>query len=351
MTEDRRPLPPELRDELSHRPEGAELAQVWDLLAIADPVRGSPDTDAAWGHVSAQLAAGRPRLTPVAGTPVVPTSVRATPPSPTPTRATPAVARPVRWRRTVGTALAATLAVAVGVGAWSARPVTVSAPAGAQYTLSLPDGSVVELNAGSTLRYAHGFRARLGWPASRRTVRLEGEAFFSVEHTGRPFEVLTDEARVTVLGTRFLVRARAEGDEGTRVAVESGRVRVTSASDGVAASAIELAAGQGTVVTRNAAPTPATAIGVERLTLWRRGGLAFVDQPLAAIVRELERRYAVEIRLREVAVSDERITYYAGQPSIETVLGDLCTPRGLRYTRTSRGFEISPVLEAGPTTP
>lgn len=356
MTDPRRPLPPELRDELAHRTEGAELAQVWELLAIADPVSGSPDAEAAWAHISAQLAAGRPLLTPGHGTPSVAAPsvappVRPTPRSPSP-RSVPAVTRPARWRRTIGTALAASLAVAVGIGVWSARPVTVRVPAGAQYTLTLPDGSQVELNAGSTLTYDGGFRSRLGLPADVRAVRLDGEAFFAVAHAAdRPFEVLTDAARVTVLGTRFLVRAHAGEADGTRVAVESGRVRVAARTAAGPAGTVELTAGQGTRVARDGTAPAVAEVGVERLTLWRRGGLAFVDQPLSAIVRELERRYAVEIRLQDAAVTDERITYYAGQPSIETVLSDLCTPRGLRFTRTSRGFEIMAALEAGAGTP
>lgn len=344
MSHEHRSLPPELHEELTQHADGAELAQVWDLLAIADPAAGvsaaaasatGTASDATWARIGAHVESGRrPRLTPLRG---------GTPAS------TPATVRAPRWRRTAGAALAATLLVALGLGTWAARPVTVSAPDGAQYTLTLPDGSVVELNAGSTLTYRGGLRSRLGVPMGTRAIALSGEAFFSVAHDPqRPFEVRTSTARVTVLGTRFLVRARPDEADGTRVAVESGRVRV--ASSDASGGAIELTAGQGTRVAERTAPTPAAAVGVERLTLWRRGGLAFVDQPLAAIVRELERRYAVEIRLRDVIASDDRITYYAGRPSIETVLSDLCTPRGLRFTRTSRGFEISPVVESGPAT-
>jgi ferric-dicitrate binding protein FerR (iron transport regulator) len=119
-------------------------------------------------------------------------------------------------------------------------------------------------------------------------------------------------------------------------------VRVTGAS-----ASVELAAGEGTVVARGTRTVaPATSVGLERLTLWRRGGFALIDQPLDAILREIERRYAVNIQLRDVPVGDERLTlYYPERPSIETVLGDLCTPRDLRFTRTSRGFEISPSVE------
>jgi ferric-dicitrate binding protein FerR (iron transport regulator) len=116
---------------------------------------------------------------------------------------------------------------------------------------------------------------------------------------------------------------------------------------------VELGAGEGTVVRPGARqPLAVAAVGVERLTLWRRGGFALVDQPLDAIFRELERRYAVDIRLKDVVVGEERLrVYYPERPSIETVLADLCTPRGLKFSRTSRGFEIRPSMETPVPTP
>jgi len=345
MSVSRRPLPPELQSELSQHTGGHELAQVWELLAIADPVPGSPEANAVWSRISADIASGRPLLTPEAGTPAAPRSV---------SRGTPrrvALVPDRRWRR-ASFAIAATLAVLIGAGSWASRPIVVEAALGSQQVVTLPDGSVAELNAGSALRYRAGLRGRLGLPASVRDVALDGEAFFDVVPSITPFEVRTREARVTVLGTRFLVRARSDEREGTRVAVESGRVRVTP-QGASRDSAVVLLAGQGTVVGRGVAtPEPATAVGVERLTLWRRGGFALVDQPLDAIVRELERRYALDIRLTNVNMGEERLSvYYPDRPSIETVLSDLCTPRGLRFSRTSRGYEISPSVETSLPTP
>ncbi len=335
----RRPLPPELRDELSQRTEGHELAQVWELLAIADPVPGSPEAEQVWERISADIARGRPILTPSGPVPAVrPAAMRTTGSH----RAIPSIAS--RRRSVVPWALAATLVAAVGLGTWQARPITVHAPLGEQVTVTLPDGSTAELNAGSSLQYARGFRRLAGLAPGARAVTLDGEAYFSVVSGNRPFAVATEEARVTVLGTKFVVRAHRSETEGTRVAVESGRVRVQGVED---AGGVELGAGQGTVVPRGGrAPMAAATVVVDRLTLWRRGGLAFVDQPLDAIFRELERRYAVTIRLRNVVIGDERLAvYYSERPSIETVLNDLCTMAELRYSRTSRGFEITPQAE------
>ncbi len=325
----RHPLPPELRDELAERTEGQELVQVWDLLALVDPVPGSPEKEEVWQRVSADIATGRPILTPAS--------------SPTVTHD---IAARRRFRSAAPLAIAATLAVAVGLGVWQSRPVIVQAPLGEQLAVTLPDGSTAELNAGSSLEYARGFRRLIGLPAASRDVELNGEAYFSVVRSGKPFTVTTDEARVTVLGTSFVVRAHRGEPDGTLVGVESGRVRVEPVSS-LGDSAVELVAGQETLVRRDSnTPPVAGPVDIERLTLWRSGGLALVNLPLDAIFRELERRYAVDIRLRGVAVGEERLAvYYPERPSIESVLNDLCTIRGLRFTRTSRGFEISPQLE------
>ncbi len=342
----RHPLPPELRDELADRTEGQELVQVWDLLALVDPVPGSPEAEQVWSRVSAQIAQGRPILTPVSSPALVP-SVET--PASAPTRV-PSLAATTR-RRAFPTiapwALAATLAVAAGLGYWQSRPITVEAPFGEQLAVTLPDGSVAELNAGTTLQYARGFRGLGGLTRADRAVTLRGEAYFAVTRSSRPFTVTTDEARITVLGTSFVVRAHADDAFGTLVGVESGRVRVEASGDN-AAGAVELAAGQETLVRTGAvAPESASTLGIETMTLWRRGGLALVNLRMDAIFRELERRYAVDIRLRGVSIGDELLAfYYPERPSIETVLNDLCTMRGLRYTRTSRGFDITPQAES-----
>lgn len=336
-----RPLPPELLSELNQRSEGQELVQVWELLALADPVAGSPEASRVWERISEEISHGRPILTPSLPLRVV---------APTP-GAKGVVGTVPRWRHAAPWALAATLTVAAGLAFWQSRPVTISAPSGQQLAINLPDGSTAELNAGSSLRYARGFRRLAGLALGDRGVTLDGEAYFTVVRDNRPFTVSTDDARVTVLGTEFLVRAHRDELDGTRVAVQSGRVRV-AANAAAAGAAVELGAGQGTFVPRNAqAPDMIQEVGVDRLAAWRRGGFWLVDQPLSAIFRELERRYAVDIRLRDVVVGEERLTvYYPERPTIETILSDLCTRGGLRYSRTSRGFEITPQAER-PVTP
>ena len=64
----------------------------------------------------------------------------------------------------------------------------------------LPDGSVMKLDTAT--------KVEVTLYRQRREVRLpEGQVMFSVRHDRqKPFEVLTDTLRVTVVGTRFAVR-------------------------------------------------------------------------------------------------------------------------------------------------
>lgn len=88
---------------------------------------------------------------------------------------------------------------------------------GAQQTHALKDGSKMTLNTATLMR------ARIS--ESERTVWLDkGEAYFDIAHdTAHPFVVISDENRITVLGTKFTVRREPSG---TEVLVIDGRVRV-----------------------------------------------------------------------------------------------------------------------------
>ena len=68
--------------------------------------------------------------------------------------------------------------------------------------VAMPDGTDIWLTPGTTLSYTEKFRA------DKRRVRLDGEAYFDVAHDARhPFDVVTPNLRVRVLGTVFSVRS------------------------------------------------------------------------------------------------------------------------------------------------
>ncbi len=95
----------------------------------------------------------------------------------------------------------------------------------ASQTVWLPDSSMVVLAGHSTLHYPAGFSG------NSRTVKLEGEAYFSVAHNrAKPFIVSVKDVTVTVTGTSFTVRAFLAK---TEVVVRTGVVRVARGANEV----------------------------------------------------------------------------------------------------------------------
>ena len=96
---------------------------------------------------------------------------------------------------------------------------------GQKLTFDLPDGSIVKLNSGSKLIFPKTFNE------DHRKVTLIGEAFFDVRRdTSRPFEIVSEQLYVKVLGTSFNVKAYPN-DKENNVAVKSGKVEVRTLSN------------------------------------------------------------------------------------------------------------------------
>ena len=172
---------------------------------------------------------------------------------------------------------------------------------GQQLDVHLPDGSVLKLDTAT--------RVDVTLYRNRREVRLpEGQAMFSVRHDhGKPFEVLTDTLRVTVVGTRFAVRNThaGYGQAGEAVTVEEGRVRVAPLHAG--APALELAAGESVQASRAGALGTVDSRHTHGALLWREGRLSFEGTPLAQAVAEFERYGATGLVINDAEVAAMRV--------------------------------------------
>ena len=326
------PLPPDLRAWMEEQPapERAALAEVWEAAEGARPPAASPDPArkaAVWAVLEAALdeaAPGAPSVAPV----------RRRAPEAAPSR--PARLRLVRPATLRWMAAAAVVAVlfGIGIGYWL-QPVTLTAPAGTTQVATLPDGSRVHLNSGSTLAHDRRFTG------DTRHVALEGEAFFEVVPDARqPFVVETFNARTTVLGTSFNVRARA-GDVGaeTAVVVATGRVRVAPRSAPEAGVVLTPGMTASLPLAASAIVLP-DSVELSRALAWRTGGFAFRNQPLGSIFAEIGRRYDVTVEANpEVMLRPS--TYYKHTPSgAEDMLKEITFATGLHYRKTANGFEV-----------
>lgn len=199
---------------------------------------------------------------------------------------------------------------------------TITAPAGRRVTVSLPDGSHAMLSPGSTLRYVDAtFNTTAG-----REVRLEGEAYFDVDHDPRrPFVVRAGDLVAQDLGTQFVVRAYPEDRHG-QVVVRQGLV-------GIGGDVVN--PGQLGRLTEHGRPMVEPADTASWFA-WTQGQLRFANMPLREALPKLRRWYDLEFRLAERELEDIELVGDFPEQLGNGTLQELATALGLRVTRAGR---------------
>ncbi len=220
---------------------------------------------------------------------------------------------------------------------------TVNVAYGSKSTIQLPDGSAVNLNSGTTIKYATQFGL------SDRTVILEGEGFFTVnKDAGHPFYVKTRQIIIKAVGTSFNVRSYKDEDI-TETTLVTGSVEIYSNNqnhlpDEQSVKLAVLHPNQKAVISNDdflisesrqpqekkkiispdvSSVTIQNKISTELFTEWRNNILVFDNEKFVDIIRKLERWYNVEITLKYKALSDIRFSGKFDRESIEDVLNGL----------------------------
>lgn len=200
-------------------------------------------------------------------------------------------------------------------------------PRGRQYQITLSDGTKVYLNASSRLRFPTAF------DNNKRYVELTGEAYFEVSTvsyststvTGRegqagnkkvPFVVKTREENVTVLGTRFNIKAYDEETEIKTTLVE-GLVQIEYKN-----LSKTITTGQQAKLNSNGKLTIQNNINIQEVLAWKDNLFVFKDKPLATIMREISRWYDVEVFYKCCQSTSFQVSSRRDRP-LADLLGDL----------------------------
>lgn len=173
----------------------------------------------------------------------------------------------------------------------------IEVPNGQRVNLVLSDGTKVNLNSNSCLRYPAIFSKE------RRNVELEGEAFFEVApDKSCPFVIQASEMRIKVLGTSFNVKAYR--DEIAYVTLESGKVEIRIADE---QEVLTLNPHEQASYSRQAGLRLHQVSG-NAFYAWRNGELAYVDNSLSEIAKDLERRFNVHIIIRGQELAERKFS-------------------------------------------
>lgn len=165
-------------------------------------------------------------------------------------------------------------------------------PRGGENTVVLADGTTVHLNAGSKLTYPVRFVGK------RRTVILEGEAYFDVvADEKRPFVVQTHLGEVIVLGTAFNVNAYADAPVCYTTLVR-GKVKFSTPYT----ADITLSPGEQAVVSANGSEK--RVVDLEEYVGWVNGVYTFNNRSLGEIMQTFERWYDIQVYYETPALRD-----------------------------------------------
>ena len=236
------------------------------------------------------------------------------------------------WRRPA-TWLATAAAVAMAViGVSRLRPHDTGATSvatawttqvGGRDSLHLPDGTRVILGPASRLSVGEDYGRE------RRDVQLEGEGYFDVVHdASHPFVVHAGPAAIEDIGTAFTVRS--DTATGVRVAVTTGRVRLSRATGGD--TGVILEAGDAATLDSTVRLARGQVSSGEELA-WTTGRLVFRDAPMTRVAADLRRWYGLDLRLADSAVASRRLTATFERESADQVLAVVGGALGVELAR------------------
>lgn len=205
----------------------------------------------------------------------------------------------------------------------------ISTARGSVYEVVLTDGSHIWLNAASSIRFPTAFSG------SERIVDLSGQAWFDVQHADKvPFLVHSRTLTTSVLGTAFDIKDYP-GESDPVVSVQRGKVKVTEGA-GVLATLekgqqVKLHAG---IVQQQPADTLSIAG-------WKQGNLVYTDEPLGAIVADLQRVFNSSIVIKNTALKEVKATgVFNKHTGIQQTLAILCNITDSRLSQKNGVFII-----------
>ncbi|TKC07201.1 FecR family protein [Pedobacter frigoris] len=212
---------------------------------------------------------------------------------------------------------------------------------GSKKKIVLPDGTIVYLNSDSEIKMEEGFNEET------RSVKLIGEAYFDVAHNKeKPFKVLTDNFKVTVLGTIFNLKAYPK--EGfSEASLVKGSIKVES-TDGDQENTLTLRPGQKMKFYQNEKKSIAGVkaspqlpkIELGRLTkldtnivetAWVTNNLVFDALTWKEMQPIIERWYGIDIELGDETVAGYQYTATFSKENIFEVLKRLQEVKSFKY--------------------
>lgn len=205
---------------------------------------------------------------------------------------------------------------------------TLQTPNAGQYQVSLEDGTKVWLNAGTTLKYPKQFEAK------SRTVELEGEAYFEVEHNEKPFIVKTSKQQIYVLGTKFNVSNYSE-QQVNKTTLLSGSVKIVT-DQGIS----HLKPQQELAISTTGLQV--SQVNAEDAIAWKNGLFLFDNETLESAMLKIAKWYNIKFTFKDGEMKKEKIFGLINRSeNISVVIEKIESTGVAKFTIGKDGVEIS----------
>ncbi|WP_436516451.1 FecR family protein [Ekhidna sp. To15] len=195
---------------------------------------------------------------------------------------------------------------------------------GASGTLneSLADGSKIALHENSSLEI-------INFNENIREVRVTGKAYFDIERDEtRPFIIHTDNAKVQVLGTSFLVDTYGSK---TEVSVESGVVELSKNLNGSSEVSVKLVKGEtGLVTNMNAGIIKKNNNNLNYLA-WKTKVIAFNESSMQEVKQVIEDVYGIDITFENPAFLECKLTAKFNKKKPKDAIEIIARTFGIEY--------------------
>ncbi|WP_288205724.1 FecR domain-containing protein [uncultured Parabacteroides sp.] len=203
----------------------------------------------------------------------------------------------------------------------SFKDMTITVDKGQKASVTLPDGTLVWMNSASSLHYGKNFNA------SKRNVRLEGEAYFEVaKNPEAPFTVMVGDVSVTALGTSFNLKGYP-GEPLVSALLIEGSIEVSSPYEHLYVLPNEVVHYD----YRNKYLQKTRLEDIRTVTAWRDNRFVLDDQSLLEITNLLSRQYNVTFRFTDESLKDYQYTGTLGNTSLQSILQILSLTSPLSY--------------------
>ena len=201
----------------------------------------------------------------------------------------------------------------------------------------LADGTSLWINSDTKVIYPSRF------DSNTRTIYVDGEIYADVTpDKQKPFIVSTSDVRVKVHGTQFSVKAFAEMDN-VEVALISGSVTMEDCNS---ENGFSRTLKQGELVRYNKTFGTAEDYRIDPATYgaWQNNhNIRFINQSLADIAEDLEKRFDVEIVIEDDTLAQTQ--YYASfvnNEGLDKILSTLNSDRRMSISKKHDTIVISP---------